>query len=143
MAVGLACAHRTSARSIFYLAYNSWGDKENKPNQLFCAMSRDLESGGHASLAASITRGKRAIDAAIASDEDKFILFYKQFQVPIAAWSETLLGTPWHVIGKVNGARTWFENTQLIDIDGTWHLDCKTRAARPCITKMEPPRRSL
>ena len=105
----------------YYLTYNSWGDREGKPNQLFYAVSEDLIHWEFDKpLAANLTQGKRAIDAALAFEDGRCFLVYKEGQKPIVAYADSPDSKQWVKIGSP--AIGWFENAQLIRIDNCWHL---------------------
>lgn len=118
----------------YILTYNSWGDKKDQPNQLFYAVSTDLKEWRRdISLAHDLTAGKRAIDAAIAFDGQRYVLIYKEGRspgIPRVAWSASLDG-PWAFVGdghpkftrldKDFPAKTQ-ENYQFLNIDGQWRM---------------------
>lgn len=134
--IGLCSPDITADGGWFYLAYNSWGDKPFKPNQLFVARSRDLASWEFEPLARDVTRGVRAIDAALAFDDDGVTLAYKAIQTPVIARAPSLAG-PWRKAGKIAGGLVWCENYQLVRIDGHWHLVATTKGKHPAIATME------
>lgn len=126
--IGMCSPNISVIDGAYYLTYNSWGDKRDKPNQLFMARSTDMVSWKIYPLAHEITKNERAIDAALVKDRaGRYILFYKKNQEPVAAWTRNLHSGPWTSLGKVSGGLVWFENSQLIEIDGKWHLLCKTQ----------------
>lgn len=105
----------------YYLTYNSWGDKEGQPNQLFYAVSEDLiHWDKHNPLAANITEDIRAIDAAVAFHDDKCYLIYKEKQKPVIAIADNINSNNWIKLGYLELG--WFENAQMIEIDNKWHL---------------------
>jgi predicted GH43/DUF377 family glycosyl hydrolase len=80
---GLCSPDIVQIDDTFVLTYNSWGDKEGQPNQLFYATSRDLERwDAHQPLARNLTRGKRAIDGALAWHKAVTFLVWKEGQTP-------------------------------------------------------------
>jgi hypothetical protein len=105
----------------YYLTYNSWGDKRGQPNQLFYAISPNLENWtfDHP-LAPNLTAGKRAIDAALAKYNDRYYLVWKQKQTPQIAWANALDSDNWQRLGRPSGG--WFENGQFLEIDGSIYL---------------------
>lgn len=124
--VGMCSPSVTKVGETFYLTYNSWGDKHENgmPNQLFYAKSADLENWEkNKPLAREATRGRngpvRAIDAAIAAENGKIYLVWKERQTPQMAVGRTIDG-PWQRLGRP--VDDWFENGQFIKIDGKWHL---------------------
>ncbi len=65
----------------YYLTFNTWGDKEGKPNQLFYMISMDgIKWDKPRPLAHTLTAGKRAIDAALDFTSDRIFLLYKEEQ---------------------------------------------------------------
>jgi hypothetical protein len=134
--IGMASPDIKKIGDTYYLTYNSWGDKKGQPNQLFYATSKDLEHWEYdLPLASNITRGKRAIDAAIAHYNGNYYLQWKEFQRPKIAWSTDMGATGWHRIGWVPGH--WFENAELIRIDGSWNIIATCRLHQPCIREMK------
>jgi hypothetical protein len=124
----------------YILSYNSWGDKQGKVNQLFYAVSDDMENWEkHNPLAANLTKGYRAIDAVLTNHRQKFILTWKESkrinhlkrvdQTRVAHCS-TLDGN-WEL---VYGGYAEFitcdgryselihENAEFINIDNKWHM---------------------
>ncbi|MEQ8704828.1 MAG: hypothetical protein RIC19_12955 [Phaeodactylibacter sp.] len=76
--IGLCSPNLTVVQGKYILTYNSWGDKKGKPNQLFYAVSEDLEHWERdIPLAHELTTDKRAIDASLAYHEGKYILSWK------------------------------------------------------------------
>lgn len=119
--IGMCSPNITKVGDIYYLTYNSWGDKEGQPNQLFYATSRDLEQWDRDKpLATNITKGKRAIDAAIACHDNKYYLIWKEYQTPQVACSNAMGPDGWKRLGKPSGG--WFENGEFIRIDEKWHM---------------------
>lgn len=130
--IGLCSPDIIYADGKYVLTYNSWGDKKDKPNQLFYAISNDLECWqAGLPLAANLTTGKRAIDAALAFYNGWWILMYKEGspgKARIAASKQ--LDGGWEFIGE--GFPTFHrlaehpaqvqENYQFLNIDGRWHL---------------------
>ncbi len=118
--IGMCSPDITKIHGTYYLTYNSWGDKEGKPNQLFYASSKDLETWQkHIPLAKDITTGTRAIDAALAYENKRYYLVWKEKQSPNIAYSENVQG-PWKRLGTLNLG--WFENAEFIKINDKWHL---------------------
>jgi hypothetical protein len=124
----------------YILSYNGWGDKKGKVNQLYYAISEDLENWDKDHpLGRDVTRGFRAIDAAMAFHNNRYYLFYKESK-PIGrlprvdltrvAWSEKLEG-PWEfaysgyvqfVPEDTSYTERIHENFRLLQIDGKWHM---------------------
>lgn len=99
----------------YYLTYNSWGDQRGRPNQLFYGVSHDPDAWTFGQkLAVELTRGKRAIDAALTYHGGRFYLLWKERQTPQMAWAESLDGE-WHHLGRPGSG--WFENAEIVDIN--------------------------
>jgi hypothetical protein len=132
---GLCSPSVVRVGDTFVLTYNSWGDAEGQPNQLFYAISRTLERwDAHHSLAADITRSRRAIDAAVASHRDMTLLIWKEQQTPQMAVAPRIDGPRWRRLGSP--ALGWFENGQFLSIDGVWHLLATGEGHRPVLARM-------
>ncbi len=120
---GFAAPEILKVEDKYILTYNSWGDKPGKFNQLFYAVSTDLENWDkHHHLAGNITENRRVIDAAMTVRDGKYILNYKTGllkQKSRIATADSLEG-PWKRIGQP--IKTWMENGQFIDLDGKLHL---------------------
>ena len=133
---GMCSPNITQINDAYFLTYNSWGDDKDKPNQLFYAVSRDLENWDkHKPLAANVTKGARSIDAAIAFANDKYYLVYKEYQTPKMAVGPSLDSGNWKSLGAVPGA--WFENGEFIKIDGKWNLLITDRYHLPRLREMK------
>lgn len=118
----------------YYLTYNSWGDKKEKPNQLFYAVSDDLVNWKKdIPLAQNLTAGNRAIDAAVAYTAGGYYLMYKEGKPGTVrlARAESMDG-PWEFVGDglprllmaadgMDNGRT-HENYEFMNIDGQWML---------------------
>ncbi|NJK95417.1 MAG: hypothetical protein HC905_11340 [Bacteroidales bacterium] len=77
--IGLCSPDISRINNTWILTFNSWGDKEGKPNQLFYATSTDLVRwSGLKPLARNITNDVRAIDAAIIPFNKKFTWYGKE-----------------------------------------------------------------
>lgn len=139
--IGMCSPNVTKVGEVYYLTYNSWGDREGQPNQLFYATSRDLEHWDHDKpLATNVTRGERAIDAAIAHFNSGYYLVWKEWQTPQVAWGNAMGPEGWKRLGQPSGG--WFENAEFIRIDEKWHmLVTKLRfwwtAHKPYLAKMK------
>jgi hypothetical protein len=118
----------------YEVSFNSWGNDPKKPDQLFYMTSPDLVHwSSRYPLAANLTRGERAIDAALAHSADGFHLIWKSEMKPMRprmAVAPALSG-PWHFIGSGypalkmrNGRENGLihENFEFIRIDGKWRL---------------------
>lgn len=112
------------------MTYNSWGDLEGRPNQLFYRTSRDLRQwSAERRLAPRLTAGIRAIDAAAAKAGGRYYLLYKEVQSTKLATSTALDGE-FRVVGdgsprftlRDGRAARWHENYQFLRLDGRWML---------------------
>ena len=129
---GMCSPNLTQIGDTFYLTSNSWGDDPKHPNQLFYAVSKDLEHWDQDKpLAPELTKGKRSIDAAITQANGKYYLVWKENQTPMIAVSGTLEPGKWAGLGPVPGG--WFENGEFIEIDGKWYLLATDRAHLPVL----------
>ena len=123
--LGLCSPNITEANGVYYLTYNSWGDKPGQPNQLFYARSTDLEHWeAPQRLAQNLTAGTRAIDAAVIFHAQKYYLVWKAAQISQIAVCERMDGD-WTHLGQA--CQYWFENAHFIDIDGKIHLVLTSR----------------
>ncbi len=138
--IGMCSPDITEHNGTYYLTYNSWGDKPGKKNQLFYAVSKDLENWKkHLPLARNITqddKGKpvRAIDAAVALHNNKCYLVWKENQTPQVAVANQIGETGWKRLGRPD--KEWFENGQFIHFDGKWHLLVKMGGGRTRLSEM-------
>lgn len=103
--LGMCSPDIQKVSDTWYLTYNSWGDKSGRPNQLFYAVSSDLENWDHHhQLAPEVTvkdgTATRAIDAAIVHHNDRFVLIWKEGSPHRTrlAWAEKMNG-PWQYVG--------------------------------------------
>ena len=115
---GMCSPNISKSDGKFYLTYNSWGDAPGKPNQLFYAVSTDLEKWESTGkpLAPALTAGKRSIDAAMIKYNGKWFVVWKEDQTPRIAWSDSLDADRWKLIGTPAQGR-WFENAEFLRID--------------------------
>jgi hypothetical protein len=122
--IGMCSPNIVKSGNIYYLTYNTWGDKPGKVNQLLYAVSKDLETWDeiHRPLAANLTEGKRAIDAAVEFHGGKCYLVWKEVQTPQIAVAAKIGADGWMRLGETNMG--WFENGQFIRVDGKWLLVC-------------------
>ncbi len=133
--IGMCSPDITQVNDAYYLTLNSWGDKPGSPNQLFYMRSNDLRHwSDRRPLAHNLTRGVRAIDAALACAGDTWYLVFKieQSRRPVIASAPSLDGV-WSLVGEegalfyMSGGRestSHHENFQFIEIDGRWRLLC-------------------
>jgi hypothetical protein len=123
--IGMCSPNIIKAGNLYYLTYNSWGDKKGKVNQLFYAVSNDLEHWQHnLPLARNITDGVRAIDAAVAYHNGKFYLAWKENQTPQFAVARKMGPDSWTRLGS--SELGWYENAQFIEIDQQWYMIAAT-----------------
>lgn len=120
---GFAAPEVTFLDGKYIMTYNSWGDRIGKFNQLFYAVSTDLENWDkHRPLARNITRNARVIDVALTKIEEKYVINYKigyLMQRSRMAVADSIDG-PWKIVGRP--FRDWMENGQFIEIDGNLHM---------------------
>lgn len=131
--IGLCSPNLTHHRGTYYLTFNSWGDKEGQPNQLFFMSSKDLEIWSDPKpLARNLTQGWRSIDGAVAFDQDNIFLLWKgapDGQTPRMAIGETMdgdfrfLGDGYPMFLTRNSESSdEHENYQFIRIQGKWRV---------------------
>lgn len=119
--IGMASPNISRDGNTYYLTYNSWGDKDGQPNQLFYAVSTDLDHWEqNKPLAQDLTAGIRAIDAAATAANGRVYLAWKKRQTPQISWANSYSSRAWHNLG--NPGLGWFENGEFIHIDGRWYL---------------------
>ena len=109
-------------RERFVMTFQSWDAKppRGSGNQLFYALSDDAaEWDDPRPLAAGLTQGVCAIDAAVARQGDRWYLLYKEAQTPKLATAGHLDG-PWCALPSPLSC--WAENGQFLQIDGRWRL---------------------
>lgn len=129
---GMASPDLTAHGGRYYLTYNSWGDRERKPNQPFYRVSEDLaEWSARRALARNLTGGERAIDAALGWAEDRCYLVWKG---PDHETRIAVAETPESAFRYVGDGRVSFEkrdgrvtnegqeNYQFHEIDGERYL---------------------
>ena len=106
----------------YIMTFQSWDaiPPRDSKNQLFYATSDDAASwSAPKPLAANVTQGVRAIDAALAHHQGMWYCLYKEAQTPRLAKASDIDG-PWEQLG--NPLSCWAENGQFLQIDGTWHM---------------------
>jgi hypothetical protein len=151
--IGVCSPNITKVGDTFYLTYNSWGDKRGKFNQLFYATSKDLENWEHKKpLARNVTKGFRAIDAAMAYEGGKYYVTWKQrvfgkdcFRMACADSMEGPFEYAGHGYARFlmpSGVENGLihENFEFIKIDGRWHVlvtDYRPEPHAPYIYRME------
>jgi predicted GH43/DUF377 family glycosyl hydrolase len=137
--IGMCSPNITKVKDKYYLTYNSWGDKQGKPNDLFYAVSDDLENWQkHLPLADNLTK-KRDIDAAVQYHNNKYYLIWKQgrphrTRIAVASkmsgqWSFIEKGFPELLMKDRSYNGKVHENFQFIKIKDKWHL--MTTAYKP------------
>jgi hypothetical protein len=122
---GLCSPNISHINGEYVLTYNSWGDKWLQPNQLFYLSFQKLSEINtwtsdqpHRPLAADLT-DRRAIDAALTFRDGLYYLIWKEKQTPQIAVANDLAGR-WQRLGRP--LDIWFENAQLLEIDGWPHM---------------------
>ncbi len=130
---GMCSPDISQVGDTYYLTFNSWGDQWRHPNQLFYISSPDLiHWSERRPLAANLTRGQRAIDAALAYENGAWYLLHKRGRrhQPFLATAPIIDG-PWESLGDTppqflmqNGQDNGLthENFQMLKIDGRWRL---------------------
>jgi hypothetical protein len=131
--IGMCSPNIVHVGDAYYVSFNSWGDDPDNPNRLFSMQSGDLlHWSERRSLAANLTHGIGAIDAALAFSGNAWILFYKNLESkrPVVDTAPSLDG-PWTLIGDgkpsllmADGQENGLihENFQIIELDGRWRL---------------------
>lgn len=133
--IGMCSPEIHKHEGIYYLTYNSWGDKDGRPNQLFYATSTDLEMWDkHKPLARSATVDEngnpvRAIDAALAFHNGRVYLSWKERQTPMFAVADRIDAAEWTRLGSPDPG--WYENAKFLMIDGHWHMLATARGPEP------------
>jgi hypothetical protein len=143
--VGMCSPDVTGAGGEYVMTFNSWGDKPGAPNQLFYRTSHDLVRWSpRRPLAANLTAGKRAIDAALAFTGDRYYLLWKEVQQTRLSVRRKLdgeftpagSGAPTFV--KADGAdASWHENYQFIKLDGRWRVLATGSRHEPFLYRMK------
>jgi len=118
-----------NGKTTFILTINSWGDKSGEPDQLFYMTSTDVVTWSYPPkpLAPEVTKGVRAIDAAIAFANEKYYLIWKSTSdwIPLVAVSHDL-DKDWKLLGSPTFERKpserLHENFEFIQVDKKWRL---------------------
>jgi hypothetical protein len=120
----------------YVLAFNSWGDDPERPDQLFYMTSKDLQHWSpRQPLGADLTAGHGVIDASVAPAGGGLYLIWKEGRPPQQmrtrlAEAKSLSG-PWHFVGSgypalkmASGQENGLthENFEFLWIDGKLHL---------------------
>jgi hypothetical protein len=122
----------------YVMTFNSWGDKQGKPNQLFYMTTDDLLHWSHRMpLASNLTQvgDQRVIDAALAQADGGYYLIYKEqtrgiHSRPRMAFSTSLDG-PFQYVGDgivsllmKDGRDDGFfhENFEMIQTNSRWYI---------------------
>lgn len=133
--IGLCSPDIRKIDDTWILTFNSWGDKDGQPNQLFYATTKDLIRWSEMKpLAKNITDGVRAIDAAIIPFNNKIYLVWKRVQEPLIAVGDSLNDTNWEILGRP--LKPWFENGQFFEVDGKVNMIITAGAHLPSLTRM-------
>ncbi len=143
--IGMCSPDIVKIGDTYYLTFNSWGDKEGKPNQLFYMASKDLKNWGPIKpLATNLTKDVRAIDSALAFSKGKYILFWKEKQITRCCIGESLdgdfrfIGTGFPIFKNEKGdVVDWQENYQLFRHNGKWWMVCTVRDGTPFLYVMK------
>jgi hypothetical protein len=132
--IGMCSPNITFTDGKYYMSYNSWGDISERPNQLFYAVSSDLEKWESVQkpLAQSLTLGKRSIDASLAKYDNKWYLVWKEEQTPRIAFADSINSDNWEILGTPAEGR-WFENSQFLIIDQKVNMLVTASAHQPNI----------
>lgn len=128
--IGMCSPNVTRIGDTYYLTFNSWGDREGRPNRLFYMESKDLINWSpRAPLGHNVTRRVRAIDSALEFDRGRCILFWKEVQKTRCMMSDSidgvykLIGDGWpKLYGRDGQEYPWNENYQIIKLHGKWRL---------------------
>ena len=111
----------------YCLTFNSWGDLEDRPNQLFCCTSKDLERWSDIHPLAPELTDQRAIDAAAVRSDERIFLIWKEGQIPKLAVSDAIDGN-FRIIGypqfmtRDGSDHNRYENYHFERIDDQWRL---------------------
>ena len=136
--IGMCSPNISKIGGAWYLTYNSWGDMDGRPNQLFYRRSTDLENWEERQpLAPEVTvdhkgRPRRGIDGALAKVDNTVYLIWKEGRphMPRAAKAPAVDG-PYEYIGHGyvslmvpggGGNGLVHENFELLFADGHWRL---------------------
>jgi len=123
---------------VWVLAFNSWGDDPQRPDQLFYVTSRDLVHwSSRLPLAANLTAGQSVIGPSVTCDDHGCYGAWREgledypdkIRIRIAAAAK--LNGPWHYVGSGYGSLKMangrdngliHENYQFLRIDGVLHM---------------------
>jgi hypothetical protein len=146
---GMASPDVVAHDGLYYLTFNTWGDRPGRPNQLFYMVSEDLVHWGpRQPLAANLTQGDRSIDAALAFAGERCYLAWKdrRYVTRIAAADApdadfTFVGEgalAFRATGGVETSRK-HENHQFLHVDGRWRMlaTCYGAAHLPYLYQMD------
>lgn len=129
--IGMCSPDVNWLNGTYYMTFNSWGDKPGVPNQLFYMTSKDLiHWTPRRRLAANLTAGKRAIDAAVTFADNRYYLIWKEDRKPRLASGQTMdgefsfVGSGYPTFHMADGMDNGLihENYQFIKIDGRWRM---------------------
>lgn len=149
----------------YVMTFNSWGDKQGTPDELFYMTSPDLVHWSERrTLALNLTEGSRAIDAAFAASDGGYYLIWKEGTQgkmrPRMAFANSL-GGHFVYIGDGLPAMLWtdgrdiesdppsyHENYEFLQTNGKWYLLSTDHGKQkgplgPYLYKLEPGSRWL
>jgi beta-xylosidase len=109
----------------FIMTYQSWDSihPRESQNKIFYSTNQDAVTWSKPKqLAANLTVGKRAIDAALAFADERWYLLNKEAQ-QLRLATATQLDGDWELLPEPFDV--WAENGQFIQIDGTWHISLR------------------
>jgi len=134
--IGLCSPNLTLRGGVYYMTYNSWGDQESEPNQLYYATSEDLMRWAfHKPLARGLTQGRRSIDAAVWFTADGVLLAYKDGQTLCFAMADSIAADVWTPVPSKVSA--WYENYCFAQEDGQLYMMATNRLHLPVILAMQ------
>lgn len=133
--IGLCSPNLAQRGGTYYMTYNSWGDQEGDPNQLYYATSTDLVHWEfNKPLARNLTQGRRSIDAAVWFTGDGVLLAYKDDQTLRFAVADDIDADNWTLVpSKV---KAWYENYCFAEEDGHLYMMATDRLHLPAILEM-------
>jgi hypothetical protein len=131
--IGACSPDITFHKGLYYLTFNSWGNKEGAPNQLFYRTSPDLRHWSEVKpLADNLTQGSGPIDAALAFTENRVYVAWSQHRKTRIATAGDIDGEFHYPAGYDGFAELLMEdgkplkkhqeNASFHKIGGKWHL---------------------
>jgi len=124
----------------YYLTYCTYGETKNGlappvKNQLYYATSVDGETwDAHRPLVANLNRDIRAIDPTMTRVGNTWYVVWKQDQTPKIACSDAPDSTHWRMLGSPDAG--YFENAQIISLEGRRHLLFSDNMHSPCLAPL-------